>query len=113
MTLDSKISDPRGRVSFTHEDQTYVLAFTVNALCELETELDLPASEIGKKLETSIPVRLVRQMFWAGLLEHNPLSLKQTGALMSAIGTQAAFSLVVQAFVQAFPAEDATAPARP
>ena len=129
----------RGEVSFESGGKTYILRYSANALCALESELDRGILDIAAEMQSWGPplgadgkpldetadqaaararrmrLSLVRALFWAGLIDDAPhLSLAQAGDLITAIGgLQAALVLVVDAFAKAFPDDAGTKGARP
>lgn len=103
----------RGSVAIQVGDRAYTLAFTVNALCELEDVLGKPVAKIADGLSDPNNVRMstVRALLWAGLQDHHPgTDLKAAGLIASEAGIPVVMEAIGKAFSLAFPeAETATA----
>lgn len=96
----------QGNVRFQVGDASYTLAFTTNALCDLETDLDMGVMHIAGLLGDPERMRLrtVRAVFWAGLREHHPkLSQQEAGHLIDTLGHTRLLELITSAFLAAFP----------
>lgn len=96
----------RGAVPLQVGGLSYTLSFSINALCELETELDQPVAVIVKTIQNPEALRLntVRSLVWAGLQDHHAgLSLAEVGLLISEAGLQPTITKVGEAFRLAFP----------
>ncbi len=103
----------RGEVTFEAEGQTYRLVFSTNALAALEDRLDKSVGEIGSMFETGLRLGHLRALMWAGLSDHHDVSELAAGDLIDLIGHETAGEKIGQAFVLAFPEEDASGAARP
>ncbi|AHK42210.1 hypothetical protein OV14_0052 [Ensifer adhaerens OV14] len=100
----------RGSVPLQVGDRTYTLSFSINALCELESELDQPVASIIKTIQTPEALRLstVRSLVWAGLQDHHAgISLVEVGLMISEAGLQPTIAKVGEAFRLAFPQAEA------
>ncbi len=87
----------------------YTLRYSVNACCELEDAAGRCIGEIVASLDDGdrMSVKLMRQVFWAGLIEHHGVSHKEAGDLMSEAGFEAAAQAIGAAFAKAFPQAEA------
>jgi hypothetical protein len=103
----------KGEVAIEIDGAPYCLIFTVNSLCELEAQLDASVSEIGEMLGSGMRVRELRMAFWAALMDRHQVTYTAAGDLMSAFGIKQSADAIAQAFMLAFPQEDAKAPAHP
>jgi len=95
----------KGEAGFDVEGQAYVLAFDINAMCEVEYVLNLSTDQILKALAFSPPLHVVRALLWGGLRRHHPdIDLIGAGALIeSAGGPGLALDKIGQALISAFP----------
>lgn len=113
MAIVTDASAARWQTSFAADGKTYTMVFSINALCELETDFDDVVAEVAGVLSGSGKKRLttLRKVFRAGLSDHHPeMTERQAGLLMTAIGPQAAFAKVAEAFALAFPIAEADVP---
>lgn len=102
----------RGSVALQAGDQAYTLSFSVNAICELEAELDKPVAEIIAAIQDPRQLRLstVRALVWAGLRDHHPdLTVQDAGTMITDAGIQNVVEKVGEAFRLAFPEAKAKA----
>lgn len=111
----------RGAVELKAGEQTYRLSYSINALCELEDAAGEPIAKLANSLNDPENVRLttVRNLIWAGLLDHHPEILDQkdqglifAGSVASEAGIPAAMEAVGKALSLAFP-EQAEASEKP
>lgn len=97
----------RGEVSFDAGGKTYTLRYSIDAICEMEAELDKGFVAIAGDLSNpdKISVTLVRAVLWAGLREHhNEVTIKEAGELMVLAGGLTAVMFVIsEALTHAFP----------
>lgn len=96
----------RGSVALQAGDRAYTLSFSVNAICELEAELDKPVSEIIASIQDPKQLRLssVRALVWAALRDHHEdVTVKDAGIITTDAGIQVAVEKVGEAFKLAFP----------
>ncbi|MHA6641349.1 GTA-gp10 family protein [Mesorhizobium sp. A623] len=96
----------RGQVALTVGDLEYKLSFSVNAICELETELDKSVSEIIASIQDPKQLRLssVRALVWAALRDHHEeITIKEAGLIATAAGIQVVVEKIGHAFKLAFP----------
>lgn len=95
----------KGEAGFEVGGQTYVLAFNVNALCEVEYILNLATDDILKALVKSPPLHVVRALLWGGLRQHHAdIDLIAAGALIEeAGGPGPALDKIGEALLSAFP----------
>jgi hypothetical protein len=101
------MSNPhRGSIALQAGDRAYTLSFSVNAICELEAELDKPVTEIIAGIQDPKQLRLssVRALVWAALRDHHEdVTIKDAGRITTDAGIQAAVEKVGEAFRLAFP----------
>jgi NAD(P)H-dependent flavin oxidoreductase YrpB (nitropropane dioxygenase family) len=96
----------RGTVPLQVGEQTYLLSFSVNALCELEEQMDQPIAKIAKTLGKPEDMRMstVRALVWAALRDNHPeTDLKAAGLLISEAGVPVVMPAIGKAFQLAFP----------
>jgi hypothetical protein len=97
----------RGEVAFG----AYTLRFSVNALCELEAEMEMGVSEISDMMASkSVRLNHIRTLVWIGLKDRHPdLTEREAGEAMTDLGIPAALEVVGRAFGLAFPSEEGEA----
>jgi hypothetical protein len=102
------INPHKGEISFESNGQRYVLQYSIDAICTLEGETGKGIVALATELEKSPSMTLMRQLIWAGLLEHHPdMTLKEAGELiLAAGGLVGAMSLFNKAFAGAFEKQD-------
>lgn len=96
----------KGDVAFEAEGRSYTLRFSANAIVALEDCIDKPISEISALLGdvTSLRMKNVRAVFWAGLTDHHPdVTAARAGQIIDAVGFGRAVELIGLAFSRAFP----------
>lgn len=96
----------RGSVALQAGERSYTLSFSVNAICELEAELDKPVAEIIASIQDPKKLRLssVRALVWAALRDHHDdVTIKLAGEIASDAGFEATVEKVGEAFRLAFP----------
>jgi hypothetical protein len=96
----------RGQVSLVAGDTTYMLSFSVNALCELEEAMDMPVAKIADSLNDAGNVRMstIRVVVWAALRDHHDaVTVKDAGRIVTEAGIPVAMEAVGKAFALAFP----------
>jgi len=79
----------RGTMALAIGAVDYTLAFTTNALCELEEAAGMPAPQFLASLEdpkNPPGIKPIRLLLWAGLLDHHNLTLKEAGGLIDEVG---------------------------
>jgi len=86
---------PKEYIPIKIGNKSRTLKFTYNALAELE-DLGYPISEIGEKLASSVSLKVLRALVWAGLLHEKSglspedigeqLELSQIGEIAQAVG---------------------------
>lgn len=83
----------------------YTLAFSINAMCEIEYVLDRSTDQILRDLIASPPLHVVRALLWGGLRTHHPdIDLQAAGVLMEELGgTDAALDAIGAGMISAFP----------
>lgn len=102
----------KGEVTITAGGETYRLAFTTNAMCEVE---DATGKSINAVLaEMSNPervgIRELRLLLWASLTEHHPdITIRDAGRICDEIGAGGVGDLIGRAVEQAFPPAEPTA----
>jgi hypothetical protein len=102
----------RGSVAFQVGEKAYTLSFSINALCELEAEMDQPVAKIAKSLEDPENVRMatVRALVWAALRDsHKEIDMKGAGDILEQAGMQECMDAIGKAFTLAFPEAKADA----
>ena len=101
----------KGEVSFEAGGRTYVLVYSIDALCALEERLDISVTEIGQAMGKTMRLGFLRALFWAGLRERQPeVTEKAAGELIPLIGADALAPLLTEAFAKAFPTPEGGAP---
>jgi hypothetical protein len=96
----------RGEASFKAGDQSYTLAYDINALCEAEDASGLPIGELLGHLETGASLKVLRAVIWAGLQRHHPCGLIEAGEIIAAATTKIAADAMRKALAGAFPASE-------
>ena len=81
----------KGEVGFEVEGRAYTMVLDFNALCELE--------EQGIQLDTLSGggLKVLRAVFWAGLLARHEVSLKEAGDLIAALTLPKATEVITKA----------------
>lgn len=101
----------KGDVELKAGDETYILRYSIDAICSLESRLDKGFPQIAAEMSRADTMRLsvVREVLWAGMLEHQPeITIKQAGELIvSAGGAVVVLGKVNEAFAAAFPEAEA------
>lgn len=102
----------KGDVELKAGDATYVLRYSIDAICSLEDRLDKGFPVIAVEMSSQATMRLsvVREVLLAGLQEHHPeITLKQAGELLvTAGGAAVVLGKVNEAFAAAFPDAEAS-----
>ncbi len=104
--------DVRGELALSVEGEAFTLAFTPNALCDLEEETGKTVVQWARDIEAvvaseDISVRDLRLLFHVGLSEYHPdIDRKGAGKIMHRMGLVEAASKVMEAFMLAFPDGD-------
>lgn len=102
----------KGAVELNAGDQTYVLRYSIDAICSLEDRLDKGFPAIVAEMSSPSTMRLsaVREVLLAGLQEHHPeITIKQAGELIiTAGGAIVVLGKVNEAFAAAFPEAEAS-----
>jgi hypothetical protein len=96
----------RGSVALQAGDKAYTMAFSINALCELEDVFGVPAPKLGNLFEDAenISMKDVRKLVMVGLHDHHPeVSEKDAGVIAGDAGLQECMSAIEKAFRLAFP----------
>jgi hypothetical protein len=98
----------KGEVELVAGDKSYVLKFSVDAICSLEERLDkgFPAIAVDLQQPHKLTISLVRQLLHASLNEAHPeITLKEAGELIiPAGGMVVVLDKVSAAISAAFPA---------
>lgn len=93
----------KGTVHFSAGENTYMLVFSTNALCVLETNLGDAIWAAFDDLST-MRISTMRTVFWAGLQDHHPqIDKAAAGRLMDQIGLPRVIGLIMEAVALAFP----------
>jgi hypothetical protein len=106
----------KGEGALEIDGKTYTLAFTINAMCEVEYILDKPTDRILQSLLTSPPLHVVRALLWGGLRQHHAdVDLHGAGDLIEKLGGPGlALDGIGLALQAAFPdAKEGDEPANP
>jgi hypothetical protein len=102
----------KGEVELKAGDVSYVLCFSIDAICSLEDDLDKGFPAIAADMADAAKMRVstVRTILRAGLREHHPeLTLKQAGELIvTAGGAITVLGKIAEAFTAAFPSQEAS-----
>lgn len=96
----------KGEVEFDAGGQKWTLAFSVNALCELEDELGMGVNEIAEQMGDvkKMRIKFMRAVLWAGLRDHHPeIDLKTAGELIRELSFAKSMETIGQGFALAFP----------
>lgn len=94
----------RGEVGFEADGKSYTLAFSINALCQMEDRIGVSVADVGTALSGKRRYSTLRSLFWCALCDYHPgLTEQDAGRIMAAIGTNKADALVAEAFKLAFP----------
>lgn len=100
----------RGVTRLSVGDADYALVLDINALCELETQLESDFDVILSRYAAGTSVTLVRALLWAGLRAQHPCTIKEAGDIVQRCGFTAVKDAVEKALVNALPEPD---PANP
>lgn len=97
----------RGEVTLEAGGATYRLAYTTNAMCELEDATGEPLARIVDRLnDPANPpgVKTLRLLLWAALIEHQDgMTVKDAGGICDAIGMTEVGDVIGRALAAAFP----------
>jgi hypothetical protein len=100
----------RGEVEFTVDGRTWTLVFDFNAICSIESALDISMDEIGERLGRKPRAGDIRVIFAIGLQAREPATTPEiAGMLITALGPQRAGELLAEAFRWASEERAATA----
>lgn len=99
----------KGEVTIAAGGETYRLAFTTNAMCEVE-------GATGKSINTTLAemsnpekvgIRDLRLLLWASLIEHHPdITIRDAGRICDELGAQAVGDVIGRVVEIAFPPAD-------
>lgn len=107
----------KGNVELKAGDKTYVLRYSVDALCSLEARVGKNFVVIFAEMinPAKISITLMREVLFAGLSETHPdMTLKEAGDLIvPAGGIMPVMKIVNTAFGTAFPQEASGTPRPP
>lgn len=108
----------RGEVSISARDTTYLICFTINAMCELEALTGRSIVEIAMELETvqkspaTLRMSTLRAVTWAALRQHHPeITEQEAGEVLAEAGFPVVMKAVLAAIHAAFPAAQPGSPA--
>lgn len=95
----------KGEASIKVGERDYVLAFNINAMCEVEYVLNLSTDQILRALSSSPPLHVVRALLWGGLRQsHSAVDLIGAGDLIEEMGGPGlALDGIGKALISAFP----------
>jgi hypothetical protein len=111
--------DVTGEVRIEVDGEAYTLAFTPNALCDLEDATGKTVVQIGRELDAMLAdedmsVTKLRLLLLHALSEHHDdMDLKGAGRLMHQMGVVEASGKVMEAFMIAFPDDEEDGEAAP
>ena len=94
----------KGHATLKAGDAEFTLAFTLNALCEIEDRLDCPVSKIGERL-ADVSAKDMRVILWAGLQEFHSDEISDESAAGNLCTLQQGIEAIKSAFEAAFPPE--------
>lgn len=107
----------KGEVAFEADGKRYILQFSIDALCNLEAEAGKGIVALISDINDPMTMSLtrLRQMLWAGLLQHQPdTTIEGAGELIpKAGGLLALREKIAEAFAAAFPDASKETKARP
>lgn len=107
----------KGEVELKAGDRTYVLRYSIDAICTIEEKLGKNFLRVVAEMQNpaTVSVTMMREVLHAGLAEHHPeLTLKEAGELLVAAGgVVGAMKKVNDAFGAAFPDAEASGTPRP
>lgn len=97
----------KGARTFEVDGKVWTLVYTINALIDLEDELDMGVGEIGANLGSAMRLRFLRSVFRFGLMEHHPeVTDSEAGRLIGALAQERSAMgvslLIAEAFSAAF-----------
>lgn len=102
----------KGETELKSGDKTYILRYSIDAICSLEETMDKGFPTIAAEMGDPEKMRLsvIRQVLLAGLKEHHPdMTLKFAGELIvSAGGATVVLGKIGEAFQAAFPEASGT-----
>lgn len=96
----------KGEVALKAGEKEYILRFSANALCDLESSTGKTIMQImdGVKNIENLSMTTVRAMLWAGLKEHHPeVTIMDAGNIIGEISMLGAFNKIAEAAQAAFP----------
>lgn len=97
----------KGEVEFEADGKTYKLSYSANALCELEDALGKRLDDILEmwRRPKEVPLRDMRVMFWAALLDHHPdITLDAAKVILSRASLVDMMGCIGGALMRALPA---------
>jgi hypothetical protein len=100
----------KGQTSLNVDGVDFTLAFTANAMCELEeaTGQSVPKFLAGLEDPKNPPgFTEIRLLLWAGLLDQHGMTLKEAGQLIDAVGLDAMGDKMATAMARSLPDPDA------
>jgi hypothetical protein len=109
-----KTAPAHGVATFEVGGATWSLKFGINALCDLEFQVQDPEQVkrlMDGKAGAPPDFSTIRAGFWAALRTFHPeVTLEEAGRLIDALGMPRAGSLTAQALISAFPEADPDRP---
>jgi len=98
----------KGEVAFTVGGEPFTLVYSMDALVQLEDLTDLRFDEVASLVLKKRRLRMMRAMFWAGLIEHHPgVTVLSAGEMMKLPvmfeGGEGVFDLLTTGIARAFP----------
>lgn len=95
----------KGEAGISVAGRDYVLAFNINAMCEVEYVLNLSTDQILRALVSNPPLHIIRALLWGGLRQHHSdVDLIGAGSLIEEMGGPGpALDGIGAALVSAFP----------
>jgi GTP cyclohydrolase III len=101
-----------GKTHFDALGQSYVLAYDINALCDIEERLGIEdVRELQEMLKNKLSIKKLRSIFCAGLTPK--ATEEQAGNIIQEMGFADVAAMIGEAFKGAFPADKGTGTGNP
>lgn len=105
----------RGEVPLEADGKVWIVRYSINALCELETATGCGATEFIGRMQDQTKVRMtdLRTLVWCGLRDKQPdVTQEKAGEIASAAGLEPTMAAIQEAIAAAFPQGEAVAEAK-